>query len=80
LVENLKDLEKLLRLCRKQGVSLIEWGGVKLTLGDLPPSPAISQPVEEPSLLESLPEGFLTPEQIMYYSAGGVAGKDPSRD
>jgi hypothetical protein len=36
LITTLKDLERLLKLCRKQGVTEIDLGVVKLKLGELP--------------------------------------------
>lgn len=36
MIKDLKELEKLLKICRKQGVSDIKWGDVELKLGDLP--------------------------------------------
>jgi hypothetical protein len=36
MVQNLKDLEKLLKLCRRQGVTEINLGAVSFKLGDLP--------------------------------------------
>lgn len=36
MIESLKDLEKLLKLCRKQGVTEIKLSTVELKLGDMP--------------------------------------------
>lgn len=35
-IDNLKDLEKIIRLCRKQGVITIKIDGIELTLGPAP--------------------------------------------
>lgn len=79
MIESLKDLEKLLKLCRKQGVQEIELGTVKLKLGDLPVELAGSQRViedaEDP--YRNFPVGELTPEQLMFYSSGGKPEDDP---
>ena len=76
MVQNLKDLEKLLKLCRKQGVTEIDLGSVKFKLGDLPPDP--SQEVDtENRDITGFPDGVLTNEQLMFYSSGGVPGQEP---
>jgi len=36
MIQSLKDLEKLLKLCRKQGVTEISTSEVSLKLGELP--------------------------------------------
>jgi hypothetical protein len=36
MIEDLKQLEKLLKLCRKQGVDSIELEGLKLKFGEMP--------------------------------------------
>jgi hypothetical protein len=39
-INSLKDLQKLVQLCRKQGIKAIEVDGIKLQLGELPTNPA----------------------------------------
>jgi hypothetical protein len=58
----------------------MEWGTLKISLGDPPSPPANEQPVEEQNALSGFPEGILTPEQLMYYSSGGTPDKDPFRN
>ena len=82
MITSLKDLEKLLRLCRKQGVTEIKLGEVELKLGDLPPEArgSVEQseiPTENP--YANFPSGELTPEQLMFYSSGGKPEDDPYR-
>ena len=80
MVENIKDLEKLLKLCRKQGVLSLKWGNVEFNLGDAPQQ--LSSPIEEKDSSDTysdFPPGELSPEQLMYYSAGGSPDKDPFR-
>lgn len=36
---NLKELEKLLKLCRKQGITELEMQGMHFKFGDLPKGP-----------------------------------------
>jgi len=78
VIDSLKDLEKLLKLCRKQGVTKVEFDNVKLELGDLPMArnlnPA-SDVVDDP--YKDFPQGELSPEQLMFYSSGGLPENDP---
>lgn len=70
MIESLKDLEKLLRLCRKQGVTEIKLGSVELKLGDMPNTKVeIEHDPVDP--LKNFPTGELSPEQLMFYSSGG---------
>ena len=81
MIDDLKDLEKLLKLCRKQGVTEIKLGAVELKLGDLPVShsagAAQSIQTDPANPYANFPDGELTPEQLMYYSAGGLPENDP---
>ena len=81
MIENLKDLEKLLKLCRKQGVTEIDLGTVKFKLGDLPLEQSLqSESFEDisPNPYKNFPQGELTPEQLMFYSSGGLPEDDPA--
>lgn len=80
MINDTKELEKLLKLCRKQGVVELEWNGVRFKLGDLPvdPSKSSDTPEESPSNpYANFPMGELTPDQLAFYSAGGVPENDP---
>lgn len=80
MIENLKDLEKLLKLCRKQGVTELSLGTVTLKLGDMPkgkdgaPQDVELDP-EDP--YANFPANDLTPTQLMFYSSGGLPEDDP---
>jgi hypothetical protein len=65
---DLKELEKFLKICRKQGVTDITWNGVTVKFGDLPARKqgAVEEPADEES-------DELTPEQLLFYSAQGIA-------
>ena len=80
MIDSIKDLEKILKLLRKQGVFEFEHNGTKLKLGDLPRE-FISVQEQSNALnddhLAGFPEGMLTPEQLMFYSAGGSPDDDP---
>lgn len=77
MIENLKDLEKLFKLCRKQGISEIDLSSMKFKLGDLPIERG-SIPEAPSNPYTGFPEGELTPEQLMFYSSGGMPEDDPA--
>lgn len=77
MIKDLNELQKLFKLCRKQGIMEIELGDIKFKLGDLPRDNS-STYIEEPkNPYENFPDGELTPEQLMFYSAGGLPEDDP---
>lgn len=83
MIDNLKDLEKLLKLCRKQGVTELSLGQVSIKLGDLPQEPGeqTQYQYEEAQLdpYANFPPGLLTPEQEAFYASGGIPSEDPFR-
>lgn len=81
MIKDLKELEKLLKLCRKQGVTKIELEGCKLELGEMPQAQSHVQEIEvnPDDPWSKFPAGTLTPEQLAYYSAGGTPEEDPFR-
>jgi hypothetical protein len=79
----IKELEKILKLCRKQGVTEIDLGDVKFKLGDLPAPKSssseetiIEQDIEEDPYAY-FPQGILTSEQLAHYASGGSPSDDP---
>lgn len=80
MIDSLKDLEKLLKLCRKSGVTEIKLGTVELKLGDLPQTTASGANIVADvnvNPYENFPDTMLTPEQLMFYSSGGLPENDP---
>lgn len=67
MVESLKDLEKLLKLLRKQGVTDFKMNGIDLKLGDLP------REAGEEAQEDEHPEDQLTDEQLMAWAIGQTA-------
>lgn len=84
-IDSLKDLEKLIKLCRKTGIEAIEVEGLKMNLG---PTPVIISEKRQKSVQKSndmlpvyTPGGItedtkietngLTDEQLLFYSAQG---------
>lgn len=80
MIESLKDLEKLLKLCRKQGVTEIKLGTVEFKLGDMPDERTGTLIEDELDPMSNFPKGELTPDQLMFYSAGGKPEEDPYRN
>lgn len=78
MINNLNELQKLLKLLRKQGVQEFKMGGIELKLGDLPVE---RQAVVEDEIPEdpyaNFPTGMLTEAQAMHYAMGGVPENDP---
>ncbi len=79
---DLKQLGQVIDLCRKKGVDTITIGTLTLKLGPEPerkrkaPASERAEPdVEDP--YQNFPGGILTPEQLMFYSAGGMPGEEP---
>ncbi len=75
---NLKDLDKLIALCRRRGITSIEFDGLKLTLGEPKPisrrrSRNTSKTHEDaPGSQSDLQIESDTPghEEMLYWSAG----------
>lgn len=67
MIGDLKELEKFLKLCRKQGVLDISFDGFHVKLGDLPSK------VDESSSSDEIPTDELTAEQLMYFAVSGEA-------
>lgn len=72
---NLKELDKLIALCRRRGISSIEFNGLKLTLGDpvkkvsRRPRNASQSPnnkMPEPEIGSDLPSH----DELLFWSAG----------
>ncbi len=80
---DLKDLGKVIDLCRKKGVASITIGQLKLDLGPEPEpkksqASANSQPeIDETDPWANFPAGELTPSQLIFYSSGGLPEDDP---
>jgi len=71
MIENLKDLQALLKLLRKQGVTEMQFGNLSLKLGDLPKDDYRTESSDSaiPDPLLGFQQGELTDEQLMFYSA-----------
>lgn len=70
MIKDLEELARFLKLCRKQGVTEIRCCGVHVGFGDLPAKKQGAEP--EDASDTDIPTEELTPEQLMFFSAGGV--------
>jgi len=77
MIQDLKDLEKFFKLCRKQGVVKADLSSLTFEFGDLPTTKTSGDESEPSQSLENFPDGELTPEQLIYYSSGGSPENDP---
>lgn len=62
MIKDLKDFEKMLKICRKQGVLEVSVGDLSVKFGDLP-----SQKEQEAQDSE-IPTDELMPEQLAFYA------------
>lgn len=69
-VNNLKDLESVIKLCRRMGVLSIEISGIKLQLSDEAPAKKLKTE-QQP---EAKDEPMYTDEQMMMWSSAGING------
>lgn len=81
MINDIKDLKSLFKLCRAQGVTEIKVAGVEIKFGDMPHNQGVeinSSSAEDPANpYGNFPQGELTPEQLAFYSAGGKPEDDP---
>ncbi len=66
---DLKELQALLKLCRKQGVTEITLSGTSIKFGDLPPRKSGDKDETDS---DDIPTDGPTDEQLMFFSVGGV--------
>lgn len=81
---DLKKLAKILDLCRKKGVASLSLGELKIELREQLPESGYKRraKAKEDNVITSddpyanFPDGVLTPEQLAFYSAGGIPEDD----
>lgn len=76
-INSLKELDKLIALCRKRGVNNIKIDNIELELGSAPIKTKSAQklPVYTPGGVDEFTKvetDELTPEQLLYYSSGSI--------
>lgn len=75
MIDTLKQLEKMIKLCRKQGVTKITFDNVTLELGDLLIEAATQTAGAGDQAGDNTYSGFptriLTPDELTFYSVNG---------
>lgn len=79
MVESIKDLERLLKLCRKQGVTEITTTEVSFKLGELPVKHTGESIEDQGDQLADFPDGPLSPEELTFFANGGNPSENPYR-
>ncbi len=82
MIENLKDLERLLKLCRKQGVTDVTIGTLSLKFGELPERHVASGSIDEMEMEDKFadfPDGELSQEELTFFANGGDPKDNPYR-
>lgn len=69
MIKSLDELTAFLKICRKQGVTDIKFEGLSVTFGDPVKK---DRRVDDDEDSDEIPSDGLTPEQLMYFSAGGA--------
>lgn len=64
MIKDLKDLQSLLKLCRKQGVIELSMSDLVIKFGDLP-----LRKTGDTEESDEISSDTLTPEQLIFYSA-----------
>lgn len=73
-IGDIKDLDRLFKLCRKHGIEEMDFQGIKFKLG---PEPIKSKDVNQDEVdtdnpYSNFPDRVLTEEELAFYSAGGL--------
>lgn len=80
MINNLKDLDALFKLCRKRGIPEMEISGIKFKVGDLPKERtggSDDTEADSDNPYGEFPDRVLTNEELMFYSSGGAQGTAP---
>lgn len=64
MISDLKEFERFLKICRKQGVMEVTFAGTSVKLGDLPLKASQEDDAD-------IPTDELSPEQLMFYAVNG---------
>lgn len=68
MLNDLKEVEKFLKLCRKQGVTDITFEGISVKFGDLPSKTSV--PTDNDSEVET---DELSADEMIFYAVQGQA-------
>lgn len=62
MINDLKDFEKFLKICRRQGVTEVSHNGTSVKLGEIPSKN------NEADISDEIPTDELSPEELMFYA------------
>lgn len=65
MITDLKDFEKFLKICRKQGVKEVSFQGTSVTLGDLPTRNNSDESDE-------VPTDMLSDDELIFHAVGAL--------
>ena len=82
MINDLKDLKALFKICRAQGITDFKMNGLEIKFGELPQTQSgsvlrASQGEDVSDPWSGFPTGELSPTQLAFYSAGGKPEDDP---
>lgn len=67
MLNDLKELDKFLKICRKQGVTEISFNGVLVKFGDMPSKVSSAE-----SEGDEIPSDALSPDELIYYATANA--------
>lgn len=70
MIKDLKELQALLKLCRKQGVTDINLGDISIKFG----AALLRKSADDEPDDDDIPTESLSPEQLMFFSAPTIEG------
>lgn len=71
---DLKELKKLVKYLRKEGITEFKEGNLELKLTPLTPKPSKKQTIDP--ITEAIDSDYPTAEEMLFYSAGGLPTKE----
>ena len=76
---DLKELKKLVKYLRKEGITEFKEGTLELKLPHLAPKPRKISKEETDIIQDAIDSDYPTAEELLFYSAGGIPEK-PERN
>lgn len=71
MIKDLNEFTAFLKICRKQGVTEVKFNDVSVVFGEL--SKKARKEADDDNEIQT---EELTPEQLMFYSAGGITNEN----
>ncbi len=67
MIKDIKELEKLLKVCRRQGIDHLKMEGIEVKFGEMPLKSDPRSATDD----DDVPSDELTPEQLAFYAVQG---------